>query len=55
MKKLPVRVPRPGFPFSAPTAPNGVELLPEEPTTGAHYDTTWSRKLPARYARFFIL
>jgi 1-acyl-sn-glycerol-3-phosphate acyltransferase len=49
------RLPRPGFPLSAPTAPNGVELLPEEATSGAHYDTAWARKLPARYARFFVL
>jgi 1-acyl-sn-glycerol-3-phosphate acyltransferase len=55
--KLPVKVraPRPGFPWSAPTVPNGVEPLVEEPTTGAFYDSSWARKLPARYARFFIL
>jgi 1-acyl-sn-glycerol-3-phosphate acyltransferase len=53
--KLRVRPPRPGFPWSAPTVPNGVAPLEEEPTTGAHYDTAWARKLPARYARFFIL
>jgi 1-acyl-sn-glycerol-3-phosphate acyltransferase len=35
--------------------PNGVEPLVEDPTTGAFYDSSWARKLPARYARFFIL
>jgi 1-acyl-sn-glycerol-3-phosphate acyltransferase len=53
--KLRVPVPRPGFPWSAPTAPNGVEPLAEEPTTGAFYDSSWARKVPARYARFFLL
>jgi 1-acyl-sn-glycerol-3-phosphate acyltransferase len=53
--RLKVRPPRPGFPFSAPTVPHGVEPLAEEPTTGAHYETAWARRLPARYARFFII
>jgi 1-acyl-sn-glycerol-3-phosphate acyltransferase len=53
--KVKVKVPRPGFPLGAPTVPNGVELLPETSTTGAFYDTDWSRRLPARYARFFVL
>ncbi|MCU1374759.1 MAG: 1-acyl-sn-glycerol-3-phosphate acyltransferase [Actinomycetia bacterium] len=53
--KLKIRAPRPGFPWSAPTAPDGIDLPEEEPTSGAHYDTAWARKLPARYARFFIL
>ena len=50
-----LRVPRPAFPLSAPTAPRSVELRREEPTTGIHYDTAWARKLPARYARFFVI
>jgi 1-acyl-sn-glycerol-3-phosphate acyltransferase len=53
--KLRVRVPRPAFPLGAPTAPRGVELLPEVPDTGVHYDTRWARRLPARYARFFVV
>jgi 1-acyl-sn-glycerol-3-phosphate acyltransferase len=53
--RLKVRAPRPGFPWSAPTTPNGVARLEAEPTTGAYYDSSWARKLPARYARFFIL
>ena len=50
--KLILRAPRLGFPWSAPTVPNGIEPLEEEPTTGAHYETSWARKQPARYARF---
>ncbi|HEX4905074.1 MAG TPA: lysophospholipid acyltransferase family protein [Acidimicrobiales bacterium] len=50
-----VRVPRPGFPYSAPTTPRGVEPLPEEPRWGQDYDTDWARRTPARYARFFIV
>ena len=53
--KLRVRAPRAGFPWSAPTMPNGVEPLPVEPRYGADYDTDWARKLPSRYARFFLL
>ena len=55
--KLPVKVraPRPAFPWSAPTTPLGIEPLTDEPTTGAFYDSSWARKLPARYARIFIL
>ena len=53
--KLRVRVPQPGFPWSAPTTPNGVQPLEGEPTTGAHYDTAWARRTPSRYARFFLL
>ena len=53
--KVRVRAPRPGFPWSAPTTPNGVAALSEESTTGAHYETEWARRMPARYARFFLL
>ncbi len=42
------------FPYRAPTVPLTVEPQPDEPTLGAHYDSTWARKLPARYARFFL-
>ncbi len=42
------------FPYRAPTVPLTVEPLPEEQTLGAHYDSAWARKLPARYARFFL-
>jgi 1-acyl-sn-glycerol-3-phosphate acyltransferase len=48
-------VPRPGFPFSAPTMPRGVEPLAEESNLGVHYDTRWARRLPARYARYFVV
>src|SRR5687767_15054148 len=55
--KLPVKIraPRAGFPWAAPTTPLGVEPLADEPTTGAFYDSSWARKEPARFARFFIL
>lgn len=53
--KLRVPVPRPGFPWSAPTIPDGVEPRPGELTTGAHYDTSWARRLPSRYARFYLV
>lgn len=42
------------FPYRAPTVPLGVEPLPAEQTLGGHYDSAWARKLPARYARFFL-
>lgn len=47
-------VARASFPYAAPTVPLTVEPAPEEQTLGAHYDTEWARKLPARYARFFV-
>lgn len=43
------------FPFRAPTVPGGVELLDEKPKYGASYDSSWARKQPARYARFFLV
>jgi len=43
------------FPYRAPTVPEAVELPEEEPKTGAHYDSDWARRFPARYARFFVL
>jgi 1-acyl-sn-glycerol-3-phosphate acyltransferase len=42
------------FPYRAPTVPHGVEPPPVERRTGADYDTGWARRLPARYARFFV-
>jgi len=50
-----LRVPRPGFPYSAPSTPHGVEPLPVEPRYGSDYETDWARRTPARYARFFIV
>jgi 1-acyl-sn-glycerol-3-phosphate acyltransferase len=35
--------------------PRGVERLPAEKTSGPDYDTSWARRLPARYARFFVV
>jgi len=49
--KLPTR----SFPFAAPTIPRGVEPLPDDKNVGADYDSAWARKLPARYARFFVV
>jgi 1-acyl-sn-glycerol-3-phosphate acyltransferase len=49
--KLPAR----GFPWAPPTTPRGAEALPGERTSGPDYDTRWSRRLPARYARFFVV
>ena len=43
------------FPYRPPTVPQGVELLPEEPTLGAHYDTDWARRFPARWVRTVLL
>lgn len=47
-------VARSAFPYRAPTVPLTVEPLLEEPVLGAHYDSGWARKLPARYARFLL-
>jgi 1-acyl-sn-glycerol-3-phosphate acyltransferase len=44
-----------GFPYRAPSTPRGVEPAPQEKTTGAHYDTSWARRLPARMARAAIV
>jgi 1-acyl-sn-glycerol-3-phosphate acyltransferase len=43
------------FPFSAPTAPRGVELPPARRRTGADYDTEWARRFPARWTRTVLL
>lgn len=54
-------VPRPrdlvaksSFPYRAPTVPLTVEPEPPEEKLLGGYDTEWARKLPARYARFFL-
>ena len=44
-----------GFPYRAPSTPRGVEPAPTEKTTGAHYDTDWARRLPARMTRAAIV
>src|SRR3954451_23984981 len=43
-----------GFPYRAPTTPLTVEPLAAEEKLGAHYESDWARKMPARYARFFL-
>ena len=55
------KVPRPrdlvsgaSFPYAPPTVPLTVEPKREEPTLGAHYDTGWARRMPARYGRFLL-
>ena len=55
-KVPPVRalVAQTSFPYRAPTTPLTVEPAKVEPTLGAHYDSDWARKMPARYARFFL-
>ena len=42
------------FPYRAPTVPLTVDPLPAEPKLGAHYDSEWARKMPARYARYLL-
>lgn len=42
------------FPLRAPTHPLTVEPAKAAEKLGAHYDSAWARKLPARYARFFV-
>jgi 1-acyl-sn-glycerol-3-phosphate acyltransferase len=55
-KVPPVRalVAQTSFPYRAPTVPLTVEPKAEEPTLLGHYDSEWARRLPARYARFFL-
>lgn len=50
-----LHVPRAGFPWAAPTVPHGFERPTGKVRTGAAYDTSWARKQPARYARFFMV
>jgi 1-acyl-sn-glycerol-3-phosphate acyltransferase len=42
------------FPYRAPTVPLTVEPLPEEQKLLGGYESEWARKLPARYARYFL-
>lgn len=44
-----------GFPYRAPSTPRGVAPAVVEKTTGAHYDTAWARRMPARMARAAIV
>ncbi|MGE3620025.1 MAG: lysophospholipid acyltransferase family protein [Acidimicrobiia bacterium] len=50
-----VRVPRPSFPYRAPTVPQGVEPRPAERRLGPDYDTAWARRYPARLARAAVV
>src|SRR4051794_36877274 len=43
------------FPYRAPTVPGTVDPLPERKRLGAHYDTEWARRFPARWARTVLL
>lgn len=42
------------FPYRAPTVPLTVTPEPGEQKLLGGYDSDWARKLPARYARFFL-
>ncbi len=44
-----------GFPYRAPSTPRGITPAPRPKHTGAHYDTGWSRRVPARMARAAIV
>jgi 1-acyl-sn-glycerol-3-phosphate acyltransferase len=61
LQRAVAKVPRPRdvaakaqFPLRAPSVPLTVEHQRPTSTLGAHYDSGWARKLPARYARFFV-
>jgi 1-acyl-sn-glycerol-3-phosphate acyltransferase len=43
------------FPLRPPTVPGGVTVPAATPTLGAHYDTDWARRYPARMARVLML
>jgi 1-acyl-sn-glycerol-3-phosphate acyltransferase len=50
--KLPtLKLPRLPFPYGAPPVPQGQELPPGRPRSGADYDTGWARRLPSRMGR----
>lgn len=49
------RLPKPPFPFSAPTVPGGVEPPAPIRKLGADYDSSWARRFPARLARTVLL
>ena len=42
------------FPYAPPSTPLTVDPKPDEPTLGAHYDSSWARRMPARYGRFLL-
>lgn len=48
-------IPRPGFPWSAPSVPSSMRLPSPKRNKGSDYETSWARRLPARYARLFML
>ncbi|HWH35360.1 MAG TPA: lysophospholipid acyltransferase family protein, partial [Acidimicrobiales bacterium] len=50
-----LRLPRPGFPWSAPDTPRGAERLPAPRRTGADYDTAWARRPLARHTRALLV
>ena len=49
------RVRMTSFPLRAPSTPRNVAPGPTEKSTGAHYDTDWARRWPARMARAAIV
>ena len=44
-----------GFPYRRPTVPRGVEVPEPIPTLGAHFDTDWARRAPARLVRKVVV
>jgi len=44
-----------GFPWSAPTWPDGVERDAPRRELGVDYDTAWARRYPARFVRAVVL
>lgn len=48
-------VPRPGFPWSAPEVPKGLQRPAAPRRTGTHYDSAWARRPLARHARLLLL
>ncbi|MFZ9630288.1 MAG: lysophospholipid acyltransferase family protein [Ilumatobacteraceae bacterium] len=44
-----------GFPYRRPTVPRGVEVPEPTPTLGAHFDTEWARRTPARLVRRVVV
>ncbi|MBW3575167.1 MAG: 1-acyl-sn-glycerol-3-phosphate acyltransferase [Actinobacteria bacterium] len=50
-----LRVPRPGFPWSAPEVPAGLERPAVERRIGSDYDTSWARRPLARHVRLLLL
>lgn len=48
-------VPRPPFPYGAPTVPDGVEPARPRRQVGADFETDWARTYPARMARVLLV